>query len=66
MMSVYKKDATLVEYTPDLRIVRYWDLKGCWVHEISEDPFDMESGEARVITAGIAFDRAEMHLPDEE
>lgn len=65
-MSAYKKECTLVEYTPDWQMVRYWILKGCWVSGISEEDFDMESGETKTITATIEYDRAEMHLPDEE
>jgi len=65
-MSAYKKDCTLVEYTPDYQMVRYWDLKGCWISGISEDDFDMESGDLKTITATIEYDKAEMHLPDEE
>lgn len=64
-MSAYKKDCTLVEYTPDYQMVRYWDLKGCWISGLAEDDFDMESGETKSITATIEYDRAEMHLPDE-
>lgn len=65
-MSAYKKECTLVEYTPDWQMVRYWILKGCWVSSISQDDFDMESGETKTISATIEYDRAEMHLPDEE
>lgn len=65
-MSAYKKECTLVEYTPDWQMVRYWILKGCWVSGISQDDFDMESGETKIISATIEYDRAEMHLPDEE
>lgn len=65
-MSEYKKDCTLIEYTPDYRQVRYWDLKGCWVSGISEGEFNMEDGGKKTITATIQFDKAYMHLPDEE
>ena len=65
-MTEYKKDCTLIEYTPDYEQIRYWDLKGCWVSGISEGTYDMESGDKRVITATIQFDKAIMHLPDEE
>ena len=65
-MSAYKKECTLVEYTPDWQMVRYWILKGCWVSGITEEDFDMDSGETKTITATIEYDRAEMHLPDEE
>lgn len=64
-MEDYKKDCTLVEYTPDYKQVRYWDLKGCWVSEITEGDFDMGDGDKKTITAKIIYDRAIMHLPDD-
>ena len=63
-MSAYKKDCTLIEYTPDWKQVRYWILKGCWISEITGEDFDMESGATKTISAKIEYDRAEMHLPD--
>jgi len=65
-MSAYKKECTLNEYTPDWELVRYWVLKGCWVSGVNQDDFDMESGDTKTISATIEYDRAEMHLPDEE
>lgn len=65
-MSAYKKDCTLIEYTPDYQMVRYWNLRGCWISGITQDDFDMESGETKTLSATIEFDKAEMHLPDEE
>lgn len=64
-MSAYKKDCTLIERAPDYEIVRYWDLKGCWVSALKENDFDMSANEKRTITATITFDKAIMHLPDE-
>lgn len=62
----YKRNCTLVEYTPDYEMVRYWTLEGCWVVELSEGNFNMEDGGKRAITATIRYDRAIPHLPDEE
>ena len=65
-MADYKKDCTLIEYTPDYKQVRYWELKGCWISELSEEPFDMNNGDKREISATIQYDRAIPHMPDEE
>ena len=65
-MSDYKFNCTLTEYTPNYEQVRYWDLKGCWISEISEDDFNQESGDKKQITAKIQYDYAIMHLPDVE
>ena len=55
----YKYDCQLVEYTPDMsQIIRSWDLKGCWISSISEDPFNVEERNKRTITATIQYDRA--------
>jgi len=61
----YKVDATVLEYLPDNTLVRYWDLKGCWVKEISEDNWNNESGSKKTVTATIRYDRAIPHLPDD-
>lgn len=54
----YKRDAYLVEYTPDYQVVRQWVLKGCWVSNVSEDAYNSESNEKRLVTATIQYDRA--------
>lgn len=64
-MADYKKDCTLIERAPDYKMVRYWDLKGCWVSNLKENDFDMSTNDKRTITATITFDKAIMHLPDE-
>lgn len=64
-MAAYKHDCTLIERAPDYAIVRYWDLKGCWVSALKENDFDMGTNDKRAITATIEFDKAIMHLPDE-
>lgn len=54
----YKRDAYLLEYTPDDQLVTTWVLKGCWISGLSEDGFDHESNEKNVITATITYDKA--------
>ena len=55
----YKKDATLIEYTPDYsEIVRTWKLDGCWISELREDDFSQDANGSRKITATIEYDRA--------
>ena len=61
----YKVDATVLEYLPDNTLVRYWDLKGCWVKEMSEDGWTNEDGGKKTVTATIRYDRAIPHLPDD-
>lgn len=59
-MSSYKKDCTLIEYTQDFEQVRSWKLTGCWIQNITEDPFNKEQDGKRQIRATIVYDRAEM------
>ena len=61
----YKRDCTLVEYTPDHQQIRYWKLIGCWISNISESNFDVTSTDGRNITATLQYDRAIMHMPDD-
>lgn len=60
----YKIDATVLEYLPDNTLIRYWELKGCWIKEISEDSWDNENSGKKTVTATIRYDRAIPHLPD--
>ncbi len=61
----YKKDCTLIEYTPDFQEVRSWTLKGCWVKSLSESPFDVSnSSGGRQITVNFVYDRAVLNKPD--
>ena len=65
-MSDYKKTCYLVEYNVDFTsIVRTWKMMGCWVSNISEDAYDVTSGDVQQITATISYDKAFMELPDE-
>lgn len=63
-MSDYKKNCWLIEYDPNYKVVRQWILYGCWITGISQPEFDAENGDKRQITATIAYDWAEMQLPD--
>lgn len=64
----YKKNCTLVEYTPDFQVVRYWKLIGCWISSLQESDFDVTTGGngGRQITATFEYDRAEMHMNDDK
>lgn len=61
----YKMDAIVLEYLPDDTLVRYWELKGCWVSGLSEDSWDNNNSSIKEVTATIQYDRAIPHWPDE-
>ena len=65
-MAQYKKDCYLQEYTPDFRLVRTWELKGCWISGLTMPPFNQESGDKRQVTATIQYDLAYMRMPEDE
>lgn len=66
-MAEYKKDCTLIEYTPDYtEVVRYYDLKGCWISNLSEDARNHDDNKNSMVTVEIQYDRASMRLPDVE
>ena len=60
----YKKDAYLIEYTPDYRKVRTWRLYGCWISALSEGEYTSEDGGKHQISATIEYDRAEIDLSE--
>lgn len=60
----YKRDAVVMEYLPDNTLLRYWELKGCWVSQLSETGFNNDSGDKKTVTAQITYDRAIPHLAD--
>jgi hypothetical protein len=60
----YKVDATVLEYTPDNKLLNYWELKGCWVSSISTTGYDNNNPGAKTVTARIVFDRAIPHKAD--
>lgn len=64
-MTNYKKDCTLNEYGPDGELIRYWEMKGCWVSAVSEGEFSAETNDKRTLNVTVVYDRAIPHLPDE-
>ncbi len=63
----YKKEATLVEYSPDYEeVIRTWTLKGCWISGVSEGEFSNETNDKRQVTATIVYDKAIPQKPDVE
>lgn len=66
MASNYKKDCQLIEYSPDYsEQIRIWELKGCWVSNISEGNFSNSGNDKRTFEVTIQYDRALPHRPDE-
>ena len=56
-MADYKRDCYLTQYNVDYsEVVHRWLLKGCWISALSQNPVDVESGDARTVTATIQFD----------
>lgn len=65
-MNQYKKDCYLYEYSPDYEeVIRKWRMVGCWVQNITEDPFSNETNDKRTLTVTIVYDKAIPMLPDE-
>ena len=60
----YKKDAYLLEYTPDFQLVRTWRLFGCWVSKVGEGNYDHESADARTMDVTIYYDKAYIDTSD--
>jgi len=58
LASDYKKEAHLIEYSPDLQPVRTWNLYGCWITGISEPPYSSEDNGKHTITVNISYDKA--------
>ncbi len=64
LMSDYKKDAYLIEYTPDYQQVRKWRLHGCWISSLSESDYNQENNGKHSISATIEYDRAEIDMSE--
>lgn len=62
----YKINCTLIEYTPSYEPVRYWELTGCWISELSEDDSNMEESGKKQVTATIEYDYARPFLYESE
>ena len=62
----YKKDCQLLQLTPTGDIVRYWDIKGAWISNVTPGNFSVDNGDdAQTVTATLKIDWAELKLPDE-
>lgn len=66
LASDYKRDAYLLEYTPDYQLVRTWKLMGCWISKLNEGAYDHNSGDKHSITATIEYDKAWIDISDIE
>ena len=64
--SDYKKEASLIEYSPDYQIVRKWKIHGCWIRGISEDNYNSEGNDKHSITITIEYDSAQIDTDDIE
>ena len=60
LVSDYKKDAYLIEYTPDMQVVRQWKLHGCWISSLTEPNYTSETNDKHIINVTIQYDRAEI------
>lgn len=65
LVTDYKKDCYLLEYSPDYQLIRKWILYGCWVSEIRENDFNADNNGKRQITATIIYDKAQIDRTDE-
>lgn len=54
----YKKEAKLVEYSPDYQVVRTIILYGCWITNLTQDEMSNEGNGVHRITADIRYDKA--------
>lgn len=64
--SDYKKEAALIEYSPDYQIVRKWKVHGCWISSISEGEYNSEGNDKHNITVTIEYDSAQIDTDDIE
>ena len=60
LMSDYKKDCYLIEYTPTYQKVRQWILKGCWISGLSEGGYSADGSDKVQISATIQYDYAKI------
>lgn len=54
----YKKTTYLVEYTPNYEVVRTWEIRGCWISDLSFDDFQMNQSGRKSINCTISYDYA--------
>lgn len=62
-MKDYKKECFLYQLDPDFMPVRYWDLKGCFITNVSEPSMQhgTNDGAPRKIRATLVYDKAIIH-----
>ena len=60
----YKKHAQLLQLTPNGTMVRYWDIEGMWLTEVTPGDYDFSQDGEQDVSCTAAIDWAEMHLPD--
>lgn len=56
----YKKEAALLELTPDNRKIRQWRIHGCWISALSEGAYSNYDGDKKIIDCTIEYDWAEL------
>lgn len=66
LMQDYKKQCTLIEYSPDYQIVRQWKLYGCWISGIQEGDYSSDDNSKHTITATIEYDKAQIDTSELE
>lgn len=66
LLSDYKKEAYLTEYTPDWQVVRRWRIHGCWISALSENAVSTENSDKREISATIQYDWGEIDTSEIE
>lgn len=52
----YKKNATLIEYSPDYQPIRYYKISGLWISSLSKGGFDYENGGKQQISCTFEYD----------
>jgi len=58
LVTDYKKDAYLLEYTPDYQLVRAWKMFGCWISSLNLGDYDHEGNGKVSLSATIEYDKA--------
>lgn len=63
----YKKNCTLIEYTPDFEQVRAWKIYGAWVASVPTEELSNEGGnDKRVMSAQLVFDKMVLDTTDSQ
>lgn len=65
LASDYKKECTLIEYSPDYQVVRKFNLHGCWISSLTQSDFNSDGNDKHQITMTIEIDRAEIDTSED-